>query len=225
MPTLFVRFLGTDLERFYNGIRTDLLWYGSKFEDYHKKMRKVIILFCVLSFFLFISCVRGSDGYRITEIHLQRIEFDDSTFNDRIIYALSVECEVTRGLVPWGVPSTGFTENGCYDSIKDVVIEDSGANIITDSLTLFTFEDFPPDIKIVQKEGVNQIDPYRTYDDWRQILRHLQNARPFEIESGILLYTNEDVPQPTSVTIKFSDHEIKARVNNTPVKYSIIKRE
>jgi len=165
------------------------------------------------------------DGYRITDIYMQRIEFDDSTFNDRIIYALSAECEVTEGLVPWGVPSTGFTENGCYDSIKSIVVEDSGENIITGSLTPFTFEDFPPDIRIVQKEGTNQINPYQTFDDWRQILRHLQNARPFEVESCIMLYANKDVPQPTSVTIKFSDYEIKARVNNTPVKYSIIKRE
>ena len=175
----------------------------------------------MLSFFLFISCVRGADGYRITDIHMQRIEFDDSTFNDRIIYALSVECEVTEGLVPWGIPSTGFTENGCYDSIKGIFIEDSASNIITNSLFTFTTKELSPHVHI---EDSDRIVLYKKFHNWEEILSHLQHGRPYDVED-IFLYAYKDAPQPTSVTIKFSDHEIKAKVNNTPVKYSIIKRK
>lgn len=185
-------------------------------------MRKVIISVCMLSFFLFISCRRGMDGYRITDIYMQRIEFDDSTFNDRIIYALSAECEVTEGLVPWGVPSTGATENGCYDSIKGIVIEDSASHIITDSLAPFNLS---PKFRVAQKEDSKLVSRLQWVKNWEDILLTLKNGRPYEVESCIFLYADKNVPQPTSVTIKFSDHEIKARVNNTPVKYSIIKRE
>lgn len=190
-------------------------------------MRKIvfIIVFCMLLFFLFFFpfiFTIGMDGYKITNIHMQRIEFDDSMFNDRIIYALNAECEVTEGLVPWGVPSTGATENGCYDSIKGIVIEDSASHIITDSLAPFNLS---PKFRVAQKEDSKLVSGLQWVKNWEDILLTLKNGRPYEVESCIFLYADKNVPQPTSVTIKFSDHEIKARVNNTPVKYSIIKRE
>ena len=176
----------------------------------------------MLSFFLFISCVRKKDGYRITDIHMQRIEFDDSTFNDKIIYVLNTECEMTEKLKLWSfAPATEFTENGCYDSIKGLFIEDSASNIITDSLSPFTTKELSPHVHI---EDSNRIVFYKTFNNWERILSHLQHGVPYDADN-IFLYANKDAPQPTSVTIKFSDHEIKARVNNTPVKYSIIKRE
>lgn len=182
-------------------------------------MKKAVI-FCLFCMVALTSCVKSIKSVKITDISLQRIEIDDSLQTGKVLYMLSSHYETHDWHLKFIYPDP--PRYGSYEPIHGMTVKDADGREMNDS--------FLPLDSCLGRECVNAIlsvmnDTSATimvnfHTGLDEIVDELRSCA-IRTKVPKLLYADAEHPLPDSVILHFQHRDLKAKVNNVPVKYHV----
>lgn len=182
-------------------------------------MKKAVI-FCLFCMVALTSCVKSIKSVKITDISLQRIEIDDSLQSGKVLYMLSSHYETHDWHLKFIYPDP--PRYGSYEPIHGMTVKDADGMEMNDSFlpldsclgrecvnaTLSVANDTSATVMVNFHTGLDEI---------------VDELRSCAIRTKVpkLLYADAEHPLPDSVILHFQQRDLKAKVNNVPVKYHV----
>lgn len=184
---------------------------------------KIKILLIISAICMFCSCEKYPESFTITDARVQRITLEDSALIGKRLYMLNLEVKYNYAYYLMFTRSpTRYTEKGLDRTIENIDVYDSTEHSIKNKCDILRhYKDTEVDQLPfgLSKDDLNiTIFPYKNWEDVKATFQR-GGINIWSSDDRLIFYIDDSDPQPESFVIKFSDHELKVKVNNTPVHY------
>ncbi len=184
---------------------------------------KIKILLIISAICMLCSCEKYPESFTITDARVQRITLEDSALIGKRLYMLNLEVKYNYAYYLMFTRSpTLYTEKGLDRTIENIDIYDYTEHSIINQCSILNhykdaeFDQLP--FGLSKKNLTNRIYSYKNWEDVKATFQR-GGERTWSSNDRLIFYIDDSEPQPESFVIKFSDHELKVKVNNTPVHY------
>lgn len=182
-------------------------------------MRSQVALIGLLCVLFFSSCKRlRHDGYKITDVVMQRVEIEDMPIQDGYLYLIYPEINEIWTEVSFLSQSAG--KSGSVDQVDAVIVEDSAGYDINgwlvpvntykgekyNNMYLYELEDHSYAKKVSWYDG--------NIHDWLK----KNDGRYGDMD---LFSISSNAPVPEYIVVQFPNRVIRAKVNNNAMRYQI----
>ena len=186
---------------------------------------KLKILSIISVVFMLCSCEKYPESFTITDVHVQRITLEDSALIGKRLYMLNLDVKYNYAYYLMLTRSpTLYTEKGLDGTIENIDVYDGTELSVKNKCNILRqykdaeFHDLP--IVLPDKDLKHSIF---SYENWEDVKATFQRGGPntWSSDDRLIFYIDDSEPQPESFLIKFSDHELRVKVNNSPVHYYV----